>query len=245
MKIRSRLLTKLGGLGVAAVTRVWMSTLDYRAALYDPTLDPIHPDFRSPAIFLFWHEYILIPFYLRGHSNITMLLSRHHDAEWLSAAARHMGFQTVRGSTNRGGVQAIRELFRKSRSTNLAITPDGPRGPRRRLAPGAVYLASRLGLPLVAIGLGYDRPWRVRRAWDQFAIPRPYSRACAVMSPALHVPAGLDRHALEIHRQRIEATLQFVTGQAEDWAASGGRLENQFSPRREGISLEIRSRRAA
>ena len=90
-----------------------------------------------------------------------MLLSRHRDAEILSHAAYHLGFDFVRGSTNRGGVAAIRELLEKSRHMHLTITPDGPRGPRRKLAPGSIYLASKLGLPLVVMGYGYDRPWRV------------------------------------------------------------------------------------
>ena len=55
---------------------------------------------------------------------------------------------------------------------NLTITPDGPRGPRRQLAQGPVYLASKLGMPIVAMGFGYDRPWRFN-SWDRFAIPRP------------------------------------------------------------------------
>ena len=110
-----------------------MSTLDFKACIPQPETDPVNPAFCGPKIFIFWHEYITFPFYLRGHCNIAMLLSRHQDAEWLSEAARHMGFQTVRGSTARGGVAAIRKMFRKSQNMNLAITPDGPRGPRRRL----------------------------------------------------------------------------------------------------------------
>ncbi len=125
-----------------------------------------------------------------------MLLSRHRDAEILSYAAHHMGFEFVRGSTNRGGVAALRELLAKSRSMHLTITPDGPRGPRRRLAPGCVYLASKLGLPLVVMGFGYDRPWRVRSAWDQFAMPRPGSRARAVVSGEIFIPPDLDRDGL-------------------------------------------------
>ena len=59
---------------------------------------------------------------------------------------------------------------------HLTITPDGPRGPRRHMAPGPIYLASKLGLPLVLMGYAYDRPWRLH-SWDRFAIPRPGSRA--------------------------------------------------------------------
>jgi hypothetical protein len=156
-----------------------------------------------------------------------MLLSRHRDAEILSHAAYHLGFDFVRGSTNRGGVAAIRELLRKSRKMHLAITPDGPRGPRRRLAPGAIFLASRLQLPLVAIGYGYDRPWRLG-SWDRFAIPRPFSRARAVAGPEVHVPPGLDRSGLEHFRRQIERLLNRLTDEAEAWAESGTRKVGQY-----------------
>lgn len=242
MRIKSKLVNKAGGLLIASTTRVWMATLDHQIAFYDPTADPIHPDYSGSAIFLFWHEYIAAPFYLRGHSNIAMLLSQHQDAEWLSHAARLMGFETVRGSTNRGGVAALRQLLRKSRSMNLAITPDGPRGPRRRLAPGPIYLSSRLGIPLIVFGVGYDRPWRVA-TWDRFALPKPYSRARIVVSPRLQIPSGLDRDAAEQYRQHVESLLNNLTEQAETWARSGTRLQQQTPIRREGIP--ITPRRAA
>ena len=228
MKLDSSLLNKFGGLVGAMAVRAWMSTLDYKAAYYDRTIDPIFPDCRGQKIYIFWHEYILFPIYLRGHCNLTMLLSRHRDAEILSHAAYHLGFDFVRGSTGRGGVAAIRELLRKSRDMHLTITPDGPRGPRRRLAPGAVYLASKLGLPLVVMGFGYDRPWRVNRAWDRFAVPRPFSRARAVVSPHVHVPADLDRHGLEHYRLRIEQLMNRLCDEAETWAKSGTRKPCQF-----------------
>ncbi|MBN1908421.1 MAG: lysophospholipid acyltransferase family protein [Pirellulales bacterium] len=227
MKIRSPFLFKLAGLLTTSAVRHWMGTLDYKVAYYDPTIDPAFGQCGGQKVYVFWHEYILFPFYLRGHNNMAMLLSRHQDAEVLSYAARYMGFDFVRGSTNRGGVTAIRELLRKSRDMHLAITPDGPRGPRRRLAPGPIYLASRLQLPLVALGFGFDRPWRVRRAWDQFAIPRPYSRARAVPSGELHIPRDLDRAGIEHFRQRIETLLTRLTLEAETWAASGTRKLTQ------------------
>lgn len=219
MRVTNPLLMKLGGVAVTALTRSWMSTLSYRAVYYDPRVDPASPAFDGPAVFLFWHEYIPFLFYLRGHCRIAMLLSRHQDAEWLSQATRHMGFETIRGSTNRGGVAALRELMRASQNLNLTLTPDGPRGPRRRLAPGCIYLSSRLGIPLVPIGLGYDRPWRCRRTWDQFAIPRPYSRARCVVGPKLYLPRGLDRAGVERYRQRVERLLEMLTETAQRWAA--------------------------
>ena len=227
MKLDAPLLNKLAGLLGTAALRHWMGTLEYRAAFYDPPTDPARNDFDRQRIYIFWHEYILFPFYLRGRCNMAMLLSQHRDAEILSRAACHMGYDVVRGSTNRGGVRALRKLLRKSRRMHLAITPDGPRGPRRQLALGAVYLASRLGMPLVAMGFGYDRPWRVKRAWDQFAIPRPFTTACCVISPEVHVPRRLDRDGFEHFRLRTERLLTHLTCEAEAWAASGTRKINQ------------------
>lgn len=226
MKLNSRWLNNLGGLLASAAVRHWMGTLDYKVAYYDRAVDPYFDFCRGQKIYIFWHEYILFPLYLRGHCNLAMLLSRHRDAEVLSRVAYHLGFEFVRGSTNRGGVAALRELLRRSGRMHLTITPDGPRGPRRKLAPGAVFLASKLGLPLVAMGYGYDRPWRFN-SWDRFALPRPYSRARAVPSPEIFVPPDLDRDGLEHYRLRIEELLNRLTAEAEAWAASGKRVVGQ------------------
>jgi hypothetical protein len=119
---------------------------------------------------------------------------------------------------------------------HVAITPDGPRGPRRELAQGAVFLASRMGLPIVPMGLGYDRPWRLK-SWDRFAVPRPFSRARGVVGPEIHIPADLDRAGIESHRLAVERILNDLTGEAERWAASGERRIGEFVTRRQSRIL--------
>lgn len=228
MRLDSPWITRLCGLAAATAIRSWMSTLDYQVALYDRTIDPASPECTGQKIYLFWHEYILFPICLRGHCNLAMLLSRHRDADILSRVAYHLGFDFVRGSTRRGGVAALRQLLARSQYMHLTITPDGPRGPRRQLAPGAVFLASRLGLPLVLMGFGFDRPWRVN-SWDRFAIPRPFSRARAITSPQIHVPPDLDREGMEYFRQKVETVLNRLTDEAEAWAAAGTRKLGQRS----------------
>jgi lysophospholipid acyltransferase (LPLAT)-like uncharacterized protein len=232
MKIRNPLVMKLGGLLGAMSIRGWMSSLDYRVAYYDPTVDPVHPDYSGQKLYIFWHEYILSPIAMRGHCNLAMLVSQHGDAEMLTHAAHHLGFDCVRGSTRRGGAAALRELLDKSRHMNLTITPDGPRGPRRVLAQGPIYLASKLGMPLVLLGLGYDHPWRLK-SWDRFAIPRPFSRVRAVISPALNLPTDLDRDGIEHYRCEVERLLNRLTFEAEAWAESGTRKLGEQPARRE------------
>jgi lysophospholipid acyltransferase (LPLAT)-like uncharacterized protein len=213
---------RMAGLAGAVCLRRWMATLDYKVAYYDVSVDPALPYCRGHKLYLFWHEYIPFPVYHRSHCNISILLSQHRDAEVLSHTAGLLGFDYVRGSSTRGGANAIRELLQKSKNMHLAITPDGPRGPRRQLAPGSVFLASKLGLPMVLMGFGYDRPWRIN-SWDRFAIPRPFSRGRAVVSSEVHVPPDLGRSGLEHYRLRIEQLLNRLTSEAEAWAASGTR----------------------
>jgi lysophospholipid acyltransferase (LPLAT)-like uncharacterized protein len=244
MKLDHPFVNKLGGVLASAAIRAWMGTLDYKVAYYDRNVDPIFPECQGQKIYIFWHEYILFPLYLRGHCNLAMLLSRHRDAEVLSRVAYHLGFDFVRGSTKRGGVAALRQLLAKSRHMHLTITPDGPRGPRRQLAPGAIYLASKLHLPLVLMGYGYDRPWRVG-SWDRFAVPRPFSRARAISTGEVFVPPGLDRHSLEHFRQRIEQLLNHLTEQAEAWAESGCRKPGQSMLQRRTAPLGSRQLDAA
>ena len=76
-----------------------------------------------------------------------------------------------------------------------------------------MFLASTLQIPIVAMGFGYQHPWRLR-TWDRFAIPRPWSRARAVVSRAIAVPSGLDRDGVEYHRKGIERLLNGLSGQA-------------------------------
>jgi lysophospholipid acyltransferase (LPLAT)-like uncharacterized protein len=232
-----RALVKVGGLVTAEAIRAWMSTLDYRAAFYDRSVDPAL-GIGGPRIYIFWHENILAPLYLRGHCRLTMLLSQHNDADILARIAYHFGFDCVRGSTYRGGARAIWEFFDRSRRHHLTLTPDGPRGPRRKLAQGPIYLASRLQLPLVVMGFGYDRPWRAR-SWDRFAVPRPFSRARAVIGPPLMLPPELTRAGLEHCRQRVERLLNCFTSEAEAWAAAGTRKAGEvvMVPQSTGVPI--------
>jgi lysophospholipid acyltransferase (LPLAT)-like uncharacterized protein len=220
-------MTKFAGLVAAEGIRAWMSTLDYRAAFYDRSVDPML-DIGGSRIYIFWHENILVPLYLRGHCNLAMLLSQHNDAEILARIAYHMGFDCVRGSTHKGAAKAIWELTERSAHQHLTMTPDGPRGPRRQLAQGPIYLASRLQLPLVVMGFGYDRPWRMN-SWDRFALPRPFSRARAIIGPPLLLAPDLDRAGLDYERVRVENLLNWLTCEAEAWAEAGTRKSGEIS----------------
>ncbi len=227
-----RMTMRWGGTLLAFGIRAWMRTLDARIACYDPTMDPAVAGFNGPAIYVVWHEYLALPPCNRRGCDVTMLLSQHRDAHWLTEVINQFGFKTVRGSTSRGGVQAILKIRRSNLGTSLVITPDGPRGPRRELSSGCVFLAGLLGIPIVPLGCGFDRPWRNTGAWDKFAIPRPSSRARIVLGPAIQVPRKQTKEQIEEYRRYIESMLVAVTQEAETWAVDGNKRvgERGFFP---------------
>ena len=220
MKYYESLLLRSIGLLASKHVHHWMGSLDYKAAYYDPTIDPAYPNGHlRKRLYIFWHEYIPFMLYLRKRCHLTMLLSRHKDADVLGEVADIFGFETVRGSTNRGGAEAVRAMMQKSKQYHLAITPDGPRGPRRKLSRGCVFLASKLQIPIVMLGLGYDRPWRLR-TWDRFAVPKPFSRARCIASPEIFVPPDIDVETTGEYALAIEKTMTQLCELAEDWATS-------------------------
>ena len=226
MKIRSPMVHRLLGFSGARVLRLGMATLRSKVRYHDPTVDPVHPRCRRKYIFLSWHEYMLAIASARGNCGMTVLASQHGDAAVISHAARNLGWEIIRGSSTRGGLTALRKMMRAN-ETHLNFTPDGPRGPRRTVAPGAIYLASKLGMPLVCCAYGYDRPMRFH-SWDRFAVPRPFSRVRGVIGPPVSVPPKLNRDTLEEYRRLIEDQLNRFTLEAETWAASGTGREGEM-----------------
>ena len=219
MKIRKRWLIKALGFFAAWVLRLWLGTLRYRYRPLGPYILPRWPERRRERyIYALWHENMLLPSYHYGHRRAHVLISQHADGELGAEVARHLGFRTVRGSPKSGAVKAVRRLVKLAGTSHLVIMPDGPRGPRRQVQPGLIYLAVKTGPPIVPVGFAYDRPWRAR-SWDRFAVPRPWSRAACVTGDPLTVPPNITREEMEIYRRRVEEAMLRVTEAAERLAA--------------------------
>jgi lysophospholipid acyltransferase (LPLAT)-like uncharacterized protein len=217
MKLRNPRLIRVAAVLAAWLIRAWMATLRYRVVNRDDAEHPADAD-RQRYIYAFWHESLLAP--VRFRARVRVLISRHADGELIALAAQRLGFGVVRGSTTRGGGGALVELWDCSQASHLVFTPDGPRGPRRRVQPGMIVLASRSGLPIVPVGVGYARAWRAR-SWDRFAVPRPFTRCVLVAGEAVRVPPGVDREGLEAFRRLTEERLLEATEAAERLAAGG------------------------
>ena len=196
-----------------------LDLLNFRICHYDRSVDPARPEYNEHVIFAFWHEYIGVVLPRWGHTPLTLLCSQHRDGEIVNQTAVSLGLHIVRGSSTRGGSKAIRQLKKSAQYSSLALTPDGPRGPRREMAMGPIYLASLLKIPVVPVGVGIDRPYRLK-TWDQFAIPRPFSRVRMIFGPKIQIPPKAGREKLEACRASVQSLMNDLTDEAGRWAES-------------------------
>lgn len=214
MKLRHPTLIRFAAFAGASLIQGLISTLRTRVDCRASGTLPLDAR-RQRCIYAFWHENMLAATRFGPHAQV--LISNHADGELIAQIIQRLGMHAVRGSTTRGGSRAVLELLRNDRPAHVVITPDGPRGPRRHLQPGLVYLASRTGMPIVLLGIGYEKAWRAK-SWDRLAVPYPMSLATFVTSAPIRVPRDLDSTGLETFRHQVEHELQEVSASAEQWA---------------------------
>lgn len=213
------------GWSIASIGRVWLRSLKIHYSLADEAVNP-----RTGAqggLYCLWHEDLLTMSLFFADCGIHTLISNSKDGEYVSRMVEMLGFHPIRGSTGRGGLRAVREIIRTIGHANLAITPDGPRGPRREFQEGAIYLASRTGLDLIPVMAAYDRPWRFK-SWDKNAVPRLGTKLVIRMGKRMHVPADANSADLKAFHQLISADMNAEEAIAQqllaDWK-QGAKLE--------------------
>jgi lysophospholipid acyltransferase (LPLAT)-like uncharacterized protein len=167
----------------------------------------------KPFVFAFWHGTLLPLVWLHRGEGVSVLVSLHKDGEIIARVCEALGLRTVRGSTTRGGGRALLGLVRELEAGyEVAVTPDGPKGPRHHFAPGALMAAQRAHAPVVPIGVHCTRAWRLR-SWDQFEIPKPFARVIVNYGPPTYVAGSTPREATE-EVGRFEAILADATAAA-------------------------------
>jgi hypothetical protein len=155
-----------------------------------------------------------MPYAYRGR-RISVLISRSRDGELIARTVAHLGIDSSRGSSSRGGAAGLRELLRKAEEGyDLAFTPDGPRGPVSKVQPGVVLAAAATGLPIVPVALAASRDRRLR-SWDRFVVPMPFAAVHFVYGEPLEVPR---RGALDAAAAELEERLRAAEARAESFA---------------------------
>jgi lysophospholipid acyltransferase (LPLAT)-like uncharacterized protein len=163
----------------------------------------------------FWHQRLLMMPFLPHRGKVGMLISQHRDGEFIARAVKLFGVDSVRGSTTRGGLAALRGMIRFFRKGgNLAVTPDGPQGPKHIVQIGVVELARQTGAPIVPVTYSASR-CKVFGSWDNFILPLPFCRVAYVWGEPLFVPREIDKDGLEENRLLLQERMRRNTDEAD------------------------------
>jgi lysophospholipid acyltransferase (LPLAT)-like uncharacterized protein len=176
-------------------------------------LESIRASGRQPVM-AFWHGRILpATFYFRRRG-IVVITSENFDGEWIARIIERFGYGTARGSTSRGARKAMLQLVKDMKAGLPAgFTLDGPRGPARVAQPGAVWLASATGNPLLPFHLEASSHWSLR-SWDRTQIPKPFSTVALVVGEPMDVDQSASAETLEHARVELERRLHLLEERA-------------------------------
>lgn len=199
---------KAAGFGASMILRSVCATLRWNLEDKAGITENL-PD--QQMIWTSWHNriFVLAPMYrryLRSRSG-ACLTSPSKDGAIIATTMKCFGVDAVRGSSSRGGLKALLSLKKWiDNGFDVAITPDGPRGPRYALAPGLIMLAQKTGAAILPIRIEYSSYWHLR-SWDQFRIPKPFSKVTVVFEPLETIQPGLDEAAFEEARAHVELVM--------------------------------------
>jgi lysophospholipid acyltransferase (LPLAT)-like uncharacterized protein len=188
---RSRAMLLLGRGFLQVLARTWRIRVVNEGYLLDLRRA------ERPFIFALWHGHMLPLLWHHRGQGVAILISEHRDGELVARAAQSLGYGLIRGSSTRGADRALISLVRELKSGHeVAITPDGPRGPSETFAPGALVAAQRSDSFILPVAASADRAWRLR-SWDRFVIPKPFARVTIAYTTPTKVMATNSRAAAE------------------------------------------------
>jgi lysophospholipid acyltransferase (LPLAT)-like uncharacterized protein len=207
---------RLGAWVVFALVRAISATLRYRYDDRSGYFDGAQP---GPTIYVVWHNRLALcltgyyAFARKRNPTLGMaaMVSASRDGGFLTSILECFAVRPVRGSSSRRGPQALLELTTwAKRGYDLALTPDGPRGPRYVVQDGVMSLARLTGLPVLPVS--YNVGWKIQaKSWDRFQIPLPFSRCDVVIEKPVRIPRETTDAESEALRQQLEQTLRQIT----------------------------------
>lgn len=208
---RARVLIVLG----FGLYRLWARTLRLQV---DDRHDVVGLVRKQPVIFAIWHNRLLMlprvfdPCFPSRQSY--GLISASRDGDLVSILIERSGYGTIRGSSSRKGVIALRRLVETlAAGGNVLLTPDGPRGPVYQATQGVVFLAQKTGAPVVPIHMEYSSCWRLK-SWDRFILPRPFAKLRAIFGAPIQIAPIADPERFETERLRLQEAMMSLVEQA-------------------------------
>lgn len=182
-------------------------------------LDAIREGNNAPILTI-WHENIFLSTYFLRGLRLVVITSQSLDGEYIARCVTKFGFGTVRGSSTRGGSDALVKMVRLARDgVRTAFTIDGPRGPRRVAKPGACSLAMKSGGLIYPLSVEPEKFWTVK-SWDRLKIPKPFSRAVAVFESPIAVVSDASADEFDARLAELQSKLDAISEFGEKWRQS-------------------------
>jgi lysophospholipid acyltransferase (LPLAT)-like uncharacterized protein len=183
--------SRLGATFIRAIARTWRFRV-----LNEPAFRAERAAGR-PVVMALWHGEMLPLLFYHRNRQIAVLVSEHGDGEIIARILKDFGFRLVRGSSSRGAARSLIAIDRELEAGfDVGITPDGPRGPRHSVAPGALLAAHRAGARIAPLAATASAFWQLG-SWDRFMIPKPFARVTIAYGTPFSVDAASSREAGE------------------------------------------------
>ena len=159
---------------------------------------------------------------------IAIMISQSRDGEMVARVVDILGWRSVRGSSSKGGIRALKQLRSLTRlGYRVGHIVDGPQGPFGVVKPGLLTIAQFAGTPILPVITSAQRRW-VFNSWDHFMVPKPFSKVFIRFAPPISVPRRLDADAFEVLRQDVEKQIKELTIQTDNWWRSPEMIRRYF-----------------
>lgn len=173
----------------------------------------IHPE--GAFAIATWHQNAILGLTSHSKQGVSVMISPSFDGEIVAHVAKRLGLGSIRGSSTRGGRQALQACYKQIRNGGrVAITVDGPLGPRHEVKPGIIALASKTQAPILPMNAIADRYWVLNRTWDKLRIPKPFSKIKVYYGEPIQVTNCDDGEAFEAAKRLVSTTLHDIERKA-------------------------------
>jgi len=219
VKIRNRRIIRLLAHFVALTNRLLFRTLRIHVVEAVPGISPFSPPGRERYLYCGWHDAILGMIFCGEHPCTSGLVSQHADGEYVAEAMDVLNIKAIRGSSHRGGAAALKQMLSAIEDWHVAITTDGPRGPRHQVKNGIIYLASQTGRAIIPVAFSGTSVWRPQGKWTDMVVPKPFSTVYVFGGEPFRVPQGLSKDQLATYREQLQQIMDDLNELADDVAA--------------------------
>jgi lysophospholipid acyltransferase (LPLAT)-like uncharacterized protein len=174
-------------------------------------------DNKHKYIFCCWHNKLFLgPHLLPRNRVINALQSSHSDGMITSVAFKYLGMNVILGSSKKGGMQAFRKMMKRLQlGESIAITPDGPKGPKEQVKEGIIKLAQISNTPIIPLVWATEK-FKTINSWDDFVLPYPFSKGIYCYGKPINIKKNINVNQFELERQKLENELKRLTRTLEN-----------------------------